>query len=615
MKNNLLRESNDIRRLMGLPLIMEQEDNICASQDWYIDIEREGGANKLFVDKICDGGVPPAIDGEDEKKVFISSVNDLPKEAKKWIIDQIESVYPDNHETTGLGDSLTLVSIGDEMIGGKFGDRAETDMNEYYEFGDESVEDDMSAFEDASKDIKSYYNEPSFDEMKRKHSLGYDTDFDIDLTMLNEDYEIQRIRSLHENTKNRNGKLILERVYKSGSRGSQVNKIQQKLVDLGYDLGTSGPNGDGVDGRYGTKTYKAVKKFQRANPPLKVDGRVGDNTSASLFGTDSGSEEEQTGRYDRRDDDTRQQPTPTGPVGPDTAPRGCPKTQRWYDAAKRMGLDKSVKIRHGYNAKTICKCMLNTLPGCSGDSPVIDQPDPEVKSNIEISDTIPFEYKFEIIKNSKGLQDGEESKYFCSPGLNADGKTQTACAGFLNNASNDITSVGDAWKAYANSTLGKTIYSAFKGQKSKVKKVVDLWRRMESEGGIKDENDKRHFYDEAKSLIKSMVPSKYAGPKLQMDDVVGIYWNGSEHHHEAFYNGAKAGRGWFKNCGDLVGFGGCSAAVPGNSIAKGDLWGMNTHIGRVLVEKDGKPFIVHNVGGDVRATPAEDLPIAWVGRK
>jgi len=342
---------------------------------------------------------------------------------------------------------------------------------------------------------------------------------------------------------------------------------------------------------------------------------VGDNTSPVLFGTDSGSEREQTGRYDRGDDDTREQPTPTGPVGPDTAPRGCPDTQAWYDRVKRKGLDYSVKNRLGLNKKTICDCMLNTLPGCSGTSPVTDQPDPVVKSNIEISDTIPSTFKYQIINNSKKLQDGEETNYFCSPGLNADGETQTACAGFLNNASTDITSVGDAWKAYANSTLGKTIYSAFKGQKDKVNDVVDLWKRMESEGGIKDENDKRHFYDEAKSLISSMVPRRYNGPALQMDDVVGIYWNGSDHHHEAFYNGAKAGRGWFKNCGDLVGESGCSAAVPGNTLNRGDLWGMNTHIGRVLVEKDGKPFIVHNVGGDVRATPAEDLPIAWVGRK
>lgn len=598
MKNNLLRESNDIRRLMGLPLIMEQEDNICASQDWYVEIEREGGANKLFVDKVCDTGVPPAMDSEEEKKIFIKSVNDLPKEAKKWVIDQIQSVYPDNHETTGLGDSLTLVSIGDEMIGGKFGDRAETEMNEYYEFDNDITDysSGMDAFKSANKDIKSHYNEPSFDEMKRKHSLDYDTDFDIDLTMLNEDYEIQRIRSLHENTKNRNGKLILERVYKLGSRGSQVKKIQQKLVDLGYDLGTSGPNGDGVDGQYGGKTYRAVKKFQEANPPLKVDGKVGDNTSPVLFGTGDVRDD------NRRDDNTTQQPTPTGPVGPDTAPRGCPKTQRWYDNVKKYGLEKSLKIRMGSSKKTICKCMLNTLPGCSGTSP---QPDPEVFSNVEVSDSIAAPFRVDIISNSENLQSDKELKNLCSAG-------QDDCAQFVNDVSDDIKYVGNAWNAYANtSQLGNTIYSAFKNQPSKVvNTATDIWKKIHQAGGNASNLEKGLI----KNLVNMLVPKNYSGPELQMDDVVGIYWPPSSHHHEAFYEGAMAGGGWFKNC-KSTNTSGCDKAVPGNTLSGGDLWGMNTHIGRVLIEKDGQPYIVHNVHGTVRATPVDDLRVAWVGRK
>ena len=111
-----------------------------------------------------------------------------------------------------------------------------------------------------------------------------------------------------------------------------------------------------------------------------------------------------------------------------------------------------------------------------------------------------------------------------------------------------------------------------------------------------------------------MVPKNYNGPELQMDDVVGIYWPDSSHHHEAFYEGAMAGGGWFKNC-NSTNTSGCDAAVPGNTLRGGDLWGMNTHIGRVLIEKDGEPYVVHNVRGTVRATPVDDLRIAWVGRK
>jgi hypothetical protein len=36
-----------------------------------------------------------------------------------------------------------------------------------------------------------------------------------------------------------------------------IVQLQQALVDAGYDLGTTGPNGDGVDGDYGSKSKAA----------------------------------------------------------------------------------------------------------------------------------------------------------------------------------------------------------------------------------------------------------------------------------------------------------------------------------------------------------------------
>lgn len=67
----------------------------------------------------------------------------------------------------------------------------------------------------------------------------------------------------------------------SGDKHSTM-EIQQKLVDLGYDLGTYGPHGDGVDGKAGSKTRVAIKQFQRNNE-LVVDGIAGPNTQAKLF--------------------------------------------------------------------------------------------------------------------------------------------------------------------------------------------------------------------------------------------------------------------------------------------------------------------------------------------
>jgi peptidoglycan hydrolase-like protein with peptidoglycan-binding domain len=60
--------------------------------------------------------------------------------------------------------------------------------------------------------------------------------------------------------------------------------IQTKLKNLGYDLGTYGPNKNGVDGRYGKLTLAAIKDFQRKNG-IKPTGWVG-TVTAPLFGVD-----------------------------------------------------------------------------------------------------------------------------------------------------------------------------------------------------------------------------------------------------------------------------------------------------------------------------------------
>ena len=43
-----------------------------------------------------------------------------------------------------------------------------------------------------------------------------------------------------------------------GAKGDEVKKLQQKLFDMGYDIGTSG-----VDGIFGSKTKEALQKFQK----------------------------------------------------------------------------------------------------------------------------------------------------------------------------------------------------------------------------------------------------------------------------------------------------------------------------------------------------------------
>ena len=69
-------------------------------------------------------------------------------------------------------------------------------------------------------------------------------------------------------------------VLEVGSRGSDVIKVQNRLIQWGYLNGTA-------DGRYGEATRNAVLRFQRNNG-LTADGRVGASTAAAMGVTLSG---------------------------------------------------------------------------------------------------------------------------------------------------------------------------------------------------------------------------------------------------------------------------------------------------------------------------------------
>ena len=76
---------------------------------------------------------------------------------------------------------------------------------------------------------------------------------------------------------------------KQGCRGENVKTLQSKLKELGYNLGSTGPNRDGVDGIYGSKTKEAVRDFQKDDKtspkPLVHDGIAGEKTLTALKNT------------------------------------------------------------------------------------------------------------------------------------------------------------------------------------------------------------------------------------------------------------------------------------------------------------------------------------------
>ena len=68
-----------------------------------------------------------------------------------------------------------------------------------------------------------------------------------------------------------------ERLLKHGSAGENVKQLQQYLIQLGYDLGKWG-----ADGEFGDATELAVKDFQKKNG-LEADGQYGKKTHAALI--------------------------------------------------------------------------------------------------------------------------------------------------------------------------------------------------------------------------------------------------------------------------------------------------------------------------------------------
>lgn len=64
-------------------------------------------------------------------------------------------------------------------------------------------------------------------------------------------------------------------VVQSGAKGSTVRDVQRQLILKGYRIAD--------DGDFGPKTREAVCEFQRQSR-LTVDGKVGPNTWAALFG-------------------------------------------------------------------------------------------------------------------------------------------------------------------------------------------------------------------------------------------------------------------------------------------------------------------------------------------
>ncbi|WP_218082506.1 peptidoglycan-binding protein [Anthocerotibacter panamensis] len=93
-------------------------------------------------------------------------------------------------------------------------------------------------------------------------------------------------------------------IWVGGRDPAAVTQLQTQLRQLGYDLGTSGPNRNGVDGQWGQKTLTALQDFQRQHSLVPhAEGIV----SAGTWGVLAEAVQQRTG-------------TPTQPVSTPTQP-------------------------------------------------------------------------------------------------------------------------------------------------------------------------------------------------------------------------------------------------------------------------------------------------------
>jgi len=169
----------------------------------------------------------------------------------------------------------------------------------------------------------------------------------------------------------------------------------------------------------------------------------------------------------------------------------------------------------------------------------------------------------------------------------------------VNDFSDDIRQVGNAWLAYENGGVGRPIFSVFRNlNDEQVKEYYEIYKSINLEpvpAGLK-ERVKRLEVD---LIYKNGQPN----PKsFKSGDIIGLYYKDSDYHVTAFKDSATS-RKWYPN-------GNMGANLQRKRIGHT----FNTHVGVVGTIKDGVPLIFHNIHGNLISDPPQNLKIVWVKR-
>jgi len=233
------------------------------------------------------------------------------------------------------------------------------------------------------------------------------------------------------------------------------------------------------------------------------------------------------------------------------------------------------------------------------------------KNNVLVSDS--------LVKQDILFDPNKETKPFKC--------TEKGCAEWVSNQLDDLglQRQGNAWHSH-NIGQKNMEFSPFKNLSPNTQRqMAILFSKINSNPTEKSQEGN------AKNLVMSLIPNQQGLKKiLNVNDVVGLFWNGSDNFTKAFFEGAtgydemdggskvtngpyfmtKNGQPW--NPSDLkkkIEF------IPGNSLKNGSGFGINTHLGYVGAIVNGEPIIFHAVHGTVHATPLSKMgntKVIWV---
>jgi peptidoglycan hydrolase-like protein with peptidoglycan-binding domain len=267
------------------------------------------------------------------------------------------------------------------------------------------------------------------------------------------------------------------------SQKENMVAIQQKLKSLGYDLGTYGPNKDGIDGNYGKRTLAAIKSFQTKNG-VKSTGWVG-TVTAPLLGVSPMKGVSFVGKT------SSSKPTQQTKTNTSTTKKPTQQTKTNTSTTKKPGISTDPKNR----------CIAISKEECAKISPT---------------------------KNTK-IGSGSE----------------TRCSAYMVKCLSQYDSElfgGNAWDAFNNVKGGGSVkYNLFTSGEVNWTKI---WSDLAKNKVSKTICQKHASTDDADGKVNSVVPSivtnsipqspKFSTSLLKLGDIVGLYHKNSSNKGMAF---------------------------------------------------------------------------------